>query len=284
MAARSCGTVEVVDTLVVGLDVVVVDKPAAASDPVEPLQPASRSVLTASAAAAPVTVRAVPMCERYRPRRTLRRERCSVTVRIVMSATETTSAPGRPRDGRLDDAIVAATLELLDERGYTGLTLAAVAERAGTTTPAIYRRWSSKSDLVMAAAFRTGGDDVVAATGDLETDVRTMVRWSLEKFASPAGRAALVGLLAEPAGAGRNRSDELSAVWRRTAERLALAAESGEVRADVDAHLLMTLLSGPALMATAVFGAGADDDEWVDRIAKVILDGVQPTGTKGKGN
>ena len=198
-----------------------------------------------------------------------------------MSATETTPAPGRPRDGRLDDAIVAATIELLDERGYGGLTLAAVAERAGTTTPSIYRRWSSKSDLVMAAVFRTGGDDVVAATGDLETDVRTMVRWSLEKFGSPAGRAAIVGLLAEPAGADRNRSDELSDVWRRTAERLALATESGEVRPDVDAHLLMSLLSGPALMATAVFGAGADDEDWVERIAKVILDGVRPSAAEG---
>ena len=78
-----------------------------------------------------------------------------------------------------------------------------------------------------------------------------------------------------------SRSDELSDVWRRTAERLALATESGEVRPDVDAHLLMSLLSGPALMATAVFGATADDDEWVDRIAKVILDGVRPSATDG---
>ena len=58
-----------------------------------------------------------------------------------------------------------------------------------------------------------------------------------ESYGSPAGRAAIVGLLAEPAGADRNRSDELSDVWRRTAERLALATESGEVRPDVDAHL-----------------------------------------------
>lgn len=188
-----------------------------------------------------------------------------------------TPRPGRPRDGRLDDAIVRATLELLDERGFSGLTLAAVAERAGTTTPAIYRRWSSKSELVLAAVFRTEGDDVVASTGDLATDVRTMVRWSLAKFGQPAGRAALAGLLAEPAGGDGVRSDQLALVWRRTGERLAEAVERHEVRAGVDTRLLMTLLAGPALMAAVVFGAGADDEAWVERIANSILMGVQST-------
>ena len=187
------------------------------------------------------------------------------------------TGPGRPRDRRLDDAIIAATLELLTERGYAGLSLAAVADRAATTTPTIYRRWASKADLVLAAVFRTEGDDVVADSGDLETDVRTMVRWSLEKFGTPAGRAALAGLLAEPVNAGDGRSDQLSLVWRRTGERLAEAVDRGEVRRDVDPDLLMTLLAGPSLMATAAFGATGSDEDWVDRISAAILDGVRPS-------
>jgi AcrR family transcriptional regulator len=189
-----------------------------------------------------------------------------------------TTGPGRPRDRRLDGAIIAATLDLLAERGYAGLSLAAVADRAGTTTPTIYRRWSSKADLVLAAVFRTEGDDVVADSGDLETDVRTMVRWSLEKFASPAGRAALAGLLAEPVSSEAGRSDQLSLVWRRTGDRLAAAVDHGEVRQDVDANLLMTLLAGPALMATVAFGASGSDEAWVERISAAILDGVRPAG------
>jgi AcrR family transcriptional regulator len=189
-----------------------------------------------------------------------------------------TTGPGRPRDRRLDGAIIAATLDLLAERGYAGLSLAAVADRAGTTTPTIYRRWSSKADLVLAAVFRTEGDDVVADSGDLETDVRTMVRWSLEKFASPAGRVALAGLLAEPVSSEAGRSDQLSLVWRRTGDRLAAAVDHGEVRQDVDANLLMTLLAGPALMATVAFGASGSDEAWVERISAAILDGVRPAG------
>ena len=39
------------------------------------------------------------------------------------------------------------------EIGYSNLTMAAVAERAGTTKTALYRRWSSKAELVHEAAF-----------------------------------------------------------------------------------------------------------------------------------
>ncbi|EUA33595.1 bacterial regulatory s, tetR family protein [Mycobacterium xenopi 3993] len=48
---------------------------------------------------------------------------------------------------------MSATAELLVQIGYSNLTLAGVAERAGTTKTALYRRWSSKAELVHEAAF-----------------------------------------------------------------------------------------------------------------------------------
>lgn len=182
---------------------------------------------------------------------------------------------GRPRDPRLDEAIVAATLDLLAQHGYAGLSLAAVAAQAGTTKPAIYRRWASKRELVLEAVFRTQGDDVVADTGDLDADVRTMVRWSLQKFGSPAGRAALAGLLAEPVVADDGAGQQLAGVWRRMGERFQRASERGEIRADADTGLLIVMHAGPALMAAAVYGEAAVDDRWVERIATAILDGVR---------
>ena len=62
---------------------------------------------------------------------------------------------GRPRDPRIDAAILRATADLLVEIGYSNVTMAAVAERAGTTKTALYRRWSSKAELVHEAAFPT---------------------------------------------------------------------------------------------------------------------------------
>ncbi len=194
----------------------------------------------------------------------------------MQSASESTPPrPGRPRDQRLNDQIVDATIELLTERGYEGLSLARVAERAGTTTPAIYRRWSSKADLVLSAVFRTQGDDVVADTGDLVADIHTMIRWSLEKFASPAGRAALAGLLGAPARAETATSSELAAVWGQINDRLVRAVQRGEIRSDIDSDGLILQLAGPAMLATALHGPKATSDEWVGRIAMVLLDGIR---------
>ena len=58
-------------------------------------------------------------------------------------APDQTGPAGRPRDPRIDAAVLSATAELILEAGYPGVTVAAVAARAGTTPPAIYRRWRS---------------------------------------------------------------------------------------------------------------------------------------------
>jgi AcrR family transcriptional regulator len=186
--------------------------------------------------------------------------------------------PGRPRDARLDRAIVDATLDLLEDRGYGELTLAAIATRAGTTTPAIYRRWSSKADLVLDAVFRTGGDDVVADTGDLEADLRTMVRWTLEKFGRPIGRAALAGLLAEPLVGPAGTLEQLGVVWRRIGARLASAVGSGEIRPDVDTEALISLTAGAGMFIALLHADGAIDEARVDSLVSLILDGVRPPG------
>src|SRR5215212_4227061 len=65
---------------------------------------------------------------------------------------------GRPRDTHIDAAVLEATLATLGESGYGRLALEEVARAAGTTKPAIYRRWPSRQRLVLAAlGQRLGG-------------------------------------------------------------------------------------------------------------------------------
>ena len=178
-------------------------------------------------------------------------------------------------------AIVDATVALLEERGYHDLTLAAVADRAGTTTAAIYRRWGSKSELVTQAVFNTEGDDVVADTGDLTADVATMVRWSVEKICRPAALAAWAGLL----GAGGSDRATLSAssalAVSRVATRLERAKASGELRADIDVRVLASLISGPVMYAALGGHADDVDDDWIAAQVAIVLDGVRPRRTPG---
>jgi len=183
--------------------------------------------------------------------------------------------PGRPRDAHLDAAIVHATVALLEERGYSDLSLAAVADRAGTTTAAIYRRWGSKSELVAGAVFRTDGDDVVADTGDLEADLATMVRWAVDKIYRPAALAAIAGLLSESRADRRERASDAASASRLVTERLERAKGTGELRSDVDTGVLTALIDGPVLHA-ALSGMTGIDDDWIAELVRVVLEGARP--------
>lgn len=57
---------------------------------------------------------------------------------------------GRPRDARLDAAILAAAEHQLEEKGYSGMSMESVAADAGTTVPSLRRRYPTKMDLVAA--------------------------------------------------------------------------------------------------------------------------------------
>jgi AcrR family transcriptional regulator len=57
----------------------------------------------------------------------------------------------RRRGTVLEQAILTAAWSVLNEVGYTALTIEAVAKRAGTSKPVIYRRWPSRAALVIAS-------------------------------------------------------------------------------------------------------------------------------------
>ncbi|MDM7832357.1 TetR/AcrR family transcriptional regulator [Cellulomonas edaphi] len=86
--------------------------------------------------------------------------------------------PGRRRDASKDDVILEATRQLIAERGYEGMTMDAVAERAGTGKATVYRRWPSKVELTVDAVicgrqFILTIDDV-PDTGSLRSDLMSI--------------------------------------------------------------------------------------------------------------
>jgi AcrR family transcriptional regulator len=81
--------------------------------------------------------------------------------------------PRRRRGRALEEALLAAAWDELTERGYDDFTIDAAAARAGTSRAVLYRRWSSKQELVLATLAHAAGKDVVVApdTGSLRGDV-----------------------------------------------------------------------------------------------------------------
>ncbi|WP_297794878.1 helix-turn-helix domain-containing protein, partial [Mycobacterium sp.] len=97
---------------------------------------------------------------------------------------------GRPRDPRIDGAVLRATVELLAETGYPGLLVSAIAQRAGTSKPAIYRRWPSKAHLVHEAVFPIGAGTALPETGSTADGLREMVRRTMVFLTTPSAKAA----------------------------------------------------------------------------------------------
>jgi AcrR family transcriptional regulator len=187
---------------------------------------------------------------------------------------------GRPRDAQIDEAVLRATSELLERDGYLQLTIANIAARAGTSKPAIYRRWPTKAHLVHEAVFPAQQFGSIRSGGDLRADIRTLVRRGMELLGRPAARAALPGLLAESAANGSLAAEVLAQAagdtfaWLET--RLAAGVASGEVRAGVKAATVFELVAGAAFIATVSARPDATDKRWLDAVVDVIVRGLAP--------
>jgi AcrR family transcriptional regulator len=190
------------------------------------------------------------------------------------------TATGRPRDRRIDDAVLRATAELLEEVGYLPLTIGAIAERAGTNKPAIYRRWPTKAHLVHESVFPAQGPEVIPAGDDLRADIGALVAIGIEILSRPAVRAAIPGLMAEMTSNPAvhfemlGRFDE--GTWGWLHERLEGAIEAGEVRADVRAKTVIEVIAGTTFVATIIQPLAEIDPDWVDGVVDLVMRGIAP--------
>ncbi|MBV8980585.1 MAG: TetR/AcrR family transcriptional regulator [Acidimicrobiia bacterium] len=165
---------------------------------------------------------------------------------------------GRPRSAEADEAIHEATAELLADDGYAGLTMSGVAHRAGVSTATLYRRWSSKLELVVDVLAAGAEESPVPDTGTLEGDVRALLQGFVERSRTTQSTAIMAGLIGE---VGRN--PDLAEALRSTIigpRRSALnevfhrARDRGELRTGVDIGIASDLLFGPLYHRLLVTG------------------------------
>ena len=174
---------------------------------------------------------------------------------------------GRPRDPQVDEAVAAATLQLLAEEGYARLTVERIAARAGVGKASLYRRWPDKVSIVLEAVSRSPERPDVPDTGSLRGDalsyLRTLVRFralhseaitaiSSEALCDPRFGDAFRAGMAEPMMAG------MRTILQRAIER-------GEIARDTDIALLSSV--PPALLHSQRLVSGQHPDEaFVERI------------------
>lgn len=195
--------------------------------------------------------------------------------------------PGRPRDARRDEAILTATLRILKEHGYRGLTVGGVAASAGVGRPTIYRRWPSKPALVVAALVESARLAVpVVDTGSLRRDLIAVQRHQVELMSSPESRrvtAGLIGDLATDPELAETYVTQYLAPRRATVWRvLQRGVDRGELDADVDFAFVYDLLVGPLFMRAVVWGQPLESDA-AEKTADVVLTTFAPKrGRRGE--
>lgn len=178
--------------------------------------------------------------------------------------------PGRPRDGRIDAAIIAATRELILQTGYSGLSLSAIAARAGTTTAAIYRRWSGKVHLVHEAVLSDEAISAPSGSGDVAQDIRAMVESTRALFDRPEVRVALPGLIADTVA---DPDVHRMMIARLAGNLTAFETRFGQERRDDDElPLLAEVVAGTAIFRILIRQDAALDDAWVDAMTEMITE------------
>jgi AcrR family transcriptional regulator len=121
------------------------------------------------------------------------------------------AAATRRRGPALDAAILDAAWEQLTEGGYSGFTFEAVAERAGTSRPVLYRRWPARTDLLRATLHRYWDRNPVSVpdTGSLRDDTVELL------LAANEQRAELAAIVSVHLGAYFDETGSSPAELRR---------------------------------------------------------------------
>jgi AcrR family transcriptional regulator len=148
----------------------------------------------------------------------------------------------RRRGEALESALLDAAWDELQEAGYAGLTMEAVADRAGTSRAVLYRRWRSRPDLVIAAirSHRPMLSGEIPDTGSLRGDVLALLLRMSSRLAQ-IGTETVYGLLGDYLGDAAQFARSQQDVLHMSAEVmetiLKRAADRGEARSGVDRRI-----------------------------------------------
>jgi AcrR family transcriptional regulator len=171
--------------------------------------------------------------------------------------------------------VFAAAAELIAERGYDGFSMAAVADRAGVAKTTVYRRWPTREHLILetlTAAMRVSIFD----SGDLRADLVSFARTLAANMRMPGARK-LVAELTLASAQRPELADAFSRLYtqRRSAVLATLhrAQAAGELRAGVDADLVIDQLSG-ALHYRMLLRGDGPSDAYAERLVDAILEGA----------
>jgi AcrR family transcriptional regulator len=183
------------------------------------------------------------------------------------------------RAERVRSSVLKAVFELLAEEGFERLSIEKVANRAGVHKTTVYRRWSTKAELVLDTARATTGQNVpIPDTGSLHGDLTELARSVVSNIGTEP-RAQVTRSIVAASMTSEELASSMHTFW---AERLSVtipvverAINRGELPASTDANLIIETLIGPMWVRLLLTGETIDDD-LADRVAALVAGLAQP--------
>lgn len=199
------------------------------------------------------------------------------------------------RSERSRRAIYDSALALVSEVGYGKLTIEAIAARAGVGKQTIYRWWPSKGDVLLEAFLDLGEQGSEAAaraagaepgqqhglpdTGDLEADLKLVLRATVDELNDPKYEAPTRALTAEGVVNEQLGAEFLERVLapglRMYTDRLTAARDAGDVAPGVDPLIAQELFVAP-LTYRWLMRTGPLTHAYADAVVEYALRGLAP--------
>lgn len=186
------------------------------------------------------------------------------------------------RNERSRQAILDAARELVTEVGYAKVTIEGIAARAGVGKQTIYRWWRHKGAVIFDSflALSEGAEGMALPdTGDIEADLKTVMRATAAEFADPGFEAPIRALnmeiINDPELAAQYRDKLAEPVNEAKKARLRSAQRAGQFATDADLDLALELLYGP-LYQRWLHRSGPLTPEYADALVDLILKAFRP--------
>jgi AcrR family transcriptional regulator len=153
---------------------------------------------------------------------------------------------GRPRSEKADKAILDSTLRMLGTRGVAGTTIEGVAADAGVGKTTIYRRWPTKTDLILAAISDLVPPGDPPDTGTMAGDMAALAEGQRRRLAGSGLSGIVPRVLAESMSDPELHEAFVDRVVNPFRGLLRLfierGIERGELRPDLEVEPLVDLL------------------------------------------
>lgn len=164
---------------------------------------------------------------------------------------------GRPRDPEIDAVILRVAFELFLERGVDGASIEQVAKRAGVGKLTVYRRWSSKEELLV-RAIEAGieAEALWPSNEEIESSPpQQIVEQTLPQAAEVAARPSYRALIAQVLGTAVSHPSLMAAYWdhyivprrKATGAMLEQAKHDGTLPVDADVDVLIDMMAGAVM-------------------------------------